>query len=573
VVRSRAIGIAWLLCLLAASPALSAVKIDGVSNGLERDIVAQLGLSELDCDTPSWLVRWEYREAEEDISRALEAVGYYDASIANSLNLNAPDCWLARFSIKLGEPVIVREVDVSVDQPLANEKSIKTRIAGAKALRDQTLNHGTYEDLKRGLLDDARSLGYFDAKFTRSEVQVYTREHRAVVDLVLVGGERYRFGAVDTKGDVLEPRLLNVYIPFKAGDPYDATLVAKLRRNLADSGYFKRSIVIADEDAAVDRRIPVHIELSPPDPSWTYSVGVGYATDTGPRLRLGADDPLVNRRGHRMSLKALLSPASSSFDFEYKMPHKNPIDDWFILDAGLAHLDTDTSTSDITRVGIRHTYPRWGWVESDFADLTHEDYRIAHEDGRSNLMLFGTTWTYVKRDDLIRPMHGYRIIATLRGAAQALGSDTNFGQLEVSGKYVHGLGGNARLILRGDVGRTWKEQFDELPPTVRFFAGGDTSIRGYAYQSIGPEQNGDVVGGSSLLVGSMEVDYAFRPDWSVAAFVDSGSAYDNKPQFDTGVGVGIIYRSVVGPIRVYVGHPLQPENVEWRLAVVIGPDL
>ena len=169
--------------------------------------------------------------------------------------------------------------------------------------------------------------------------------------------------------------------------------------------------------------------------------------------------------------------------------------------------------------------------------------------------------------------HRYRIIATLRGAAQVLGSDTNFGQLTVSGKYIYGLGEKTRVILRGDVGKTWKEQFDELPPTVRFFAGGDTSIRGYAYQSIGPEQNSEVVGGSSLLVGSLELDYAFAPEWAVAAFVDSGSAYDDKPQFYTGVGAGIIYRSMVGPIRIYIGHPLEPENVEWRLAVVIGPDL
>jgi len=563
---------AWLLCLL-AGPTFGAVQIDGVSERVQQNVIAQLGLSELDCRAPSWLVRWEYREAEDDIARALEALGYYDATVSKSLDLSDPTCWSAHFAITLGKAVIVRSVDVVVDQPLGGEALIKARIDAAADLRGKRLNHGSYETLKHGLLEDARALGYFDAKFGRSEVRVETLQHRAAIDLQLTGGERYAFGAIDIDQEVLEPRLLDVYIPFASGDPFDARLVTKLRRNLADSGYFRRSVVIVDEDAAVDHRVPVRIELTPRQPPWTYSVGVGYATDTGPRLRLGADNRLVNRRGHRMSFKALLSPASSSLDFEYRMPHKNPMDDWFIFDAGIAHLDTDTATSDITRVGVRHTYPRGEWVESDFADLTHEDFRIAHENGRSNLMLFGTTWTRVERDNLVRPLAGYRVITTLRGAAQVLGSDTNFGQLEVVGKYIHALGSKTRAIFRGDIGKTWKEKFSALPPTVRFFAGGDTSIRGYAYQSLGPEQNGDVVGGSSLLVGSLELDYEFRPDWSVAAFVDSGSAYDDKPQFYTGVGVGIIYRSLVGPIRVYVGHPLEPENVEWRLAVVIGPDL
>jgi translocation and assembly module TamA len=573
VVRSRAIGIAWLLCLLAGSPAFGAVQIEGVSDRLQQNIAAQLGLTELDCGAPGWLVRWEFREAEDDINRALEAMGYYDAVVAKSLDLNASECWSARFSVTLGKPVVVRAVDIIVDRPLDGEPLIKTRIEKAAALKGKRLNHGSYEELKRGLLEDARSLGYFDAVFTRSEVRVETLQHRAVIDLQLAGGDRYSFGAIDISGDVIERRLLNAYIPFASGDPFDAALVAKLRRNLADSGYFRRSVVIVDDDAAVDKRVPVRVELTPREPPWTYSVGVGYATDTGPRLRLGAQNQLINRAGHRVSIEATISPANSSLDFEYKMPHKNPMDDWFIFDAGIAHLDTDTSTSDITRVGARHTYPRGTWVESDFADLTHEDYRIAHENGRSNLMLFGTTWTRVERDRPLRPMAGYRIVSTLRGAAQTLGSDTNFAQIEVVGKYIHGIGEKIRAILRGDVGATWKEKFDALPPSVRFFAGGDTSIRGYAYQSIGPEQNGDVIGGSSLLVGSLELDYEFRPDWSVAAFVDSGSAYDDKPQFFTGVGAGVIYRSLVGPIRVYVGHPLEPENVEWRLAIVIGPDL
>src|SRR4029453_10206570 len=147
----------------------------------------------------------------------------------------------------------------------------------------------------------------------------------------------------------------------------------------------------ADRDAAVARAVPIRIELYPRTRDWTYAFGVGYATDTGPRVRVDADNNLLNERGHRASVKSVVSSERSSLDLQYRIPHIKPANDWFIFDAGIAHVESTTSDSDIKRVGARHTYERGKWVETDFVDLTYEDFKVGDQFGQSRLLMFGTT--------------------------------------------------------------------------------------------------------------------------------------------------------------------------------------
>ncbi len=564
----------WSLLLLASSSTvLAEIALDGVSEQQALNINAFLGLADLECNAPPWLVRWQYRKADSEINAALEALGFYSAQIVDDLDMPTDGCWRAHFQITPGEPVIVREVSIRVDEPLVLEPAIAARLKQAGELKGKALNHLSYENVKRGLLEDAQALGYFDAAFKTNAIEVDAVERRASVDLDLVGGARFVFGSIEVVGDFLERRLIDAYIPFGTGDPFDVSLVARLRRNLADSGYFGRTVVLADSDAAVDQAVPIRIELYPRARDWTYAFGLGYATDTGARIRADADNNLVNERGHRASVKSVLSTERTSLDMQYRIPHLSPLNDWFIFDAGLAHLESNTSTSDIQRIGARHTYERGAWIETDFVDLTYEDFKIGDEFGDSRLLLFGSTVARFWRDEPSRPNAGYRVDGTIRGALQSLGSDTDVVQLLLGGKVIRGLSKKVRVLARSNAGWTWKEDFDDLPPSIRFFAGGDTSIRGYEFQGVGPMQDGHVVGGSSLLTGSIEFDYQFRPNWSVAAFVDSGSAYDDEPRFYTGVGGGVRWYSPIGPIRVDVAHPLDDPTTQWRLYVTIGPDL
>ncbi|HGG59361.1 MAG TPA: outer membrane protein assembly factor, partial [Gammaproteobacteria bacterium] len=163
----------------------------------------------------------------------------------------------------------------------------------------------------------------------------------------------------------------------------------------------------------------------------------------------------------------------------------------------------------------------------------------------------------------------------LRGASESLISDTSFVQPLVSGKWIHSFGNLSRVIARGALGATWVDDFSALPTSLRFFSGGDRTIRGYQYSIIGPtDPNDDVTGGKHLTEASLEYEYPIKENWSLALFYDVGDAFNDQPEYKAGVGVGLHWRSPIGPVRIDFGHGLnQPPGDNFRFHLTIGPDL
>jgi translocation and assembly module TamA len=564
--------LATLLCY-STSAVRAEVVIEGVSGHLEENVRAQLRLADLECDAPAWLVRWQYRAVVSDATAALEALGYYSASVESRLEVPSEGCWRAHIKIVRGPSVRVATVRVDVSGRLADEPEMRGAIVAAQAMVDARLDHSVYERNKRALADVARDLGYFDARMTRSELRVNATERRADIAFEIDGGERFRFGVLTMSEGVLGGQLMRSFAPFREGDAYRADLVDQLQRNLNGSGYFSQVIVTAEPSLDDSRTVPVSVEVTPLPRRWVYGVGLGYATDTGVRLRADAENPRLNQRGHRVDVKTMVSDVRSDIDATYRMPHRDPMRNWFSFGAAAAREETSTQRSDIVKFSARHSYDRLRWLQVDFVELNFEDFEIAGQSDESRLVLVGSMVSRVWRDDPFKPRRGLRLSATARGATQQLGSDTDFAQLRLFGRAVQGLTPSTRLLVRGEAGWTWKDEFSDLPPSVRFFAGGDTSVRGYDYQSLGPTVDGEVVGGSGLLTGSVELDWSFLERWAVAAFVDSGSAYDRTPSFSTGVGAGVRWFSPLGAIRFDIAHPLDDPDRSVRLHVTLGPDL
>jgi translocation and assembly module TamA len=558
----------------AAGFARADVAITGLDEAQLANVLAYLDFDEEPCDAPAWRVEQLYQGAPKRISDALQALGYYDPRITSTIERDA-DCWHAKFEVNPGQPVIVRGLDIQLTGEASTDATFVVARQQSQLTAGTPLHHGDYESLKRRWSDLARERGYADATFTQNRIDVYPEQRAADIVLHFDSGKRYRFGDITFHQDVLSDEVIRSYPTIHPGEPYDGDQLTALYAALADSGYF-RNIEIRPLAANRDTgEIPIDITLTgAPRRQITY--GVGFSTDTGPRFRFSRANRRFNDRGHQFGVALQVSPVISEFTANYRMPLRNPRTEWLSFDAGIKSENTDTSESDTLQIGARRVVrTRNNWVRTQMLSWLVEDFTVADQEGRSRLLMPGIAWTRVRADNTIRPNHGAKLELELRGAADAVGSDTDFVQAIAHGRWIWSPSEVARILFRTELGATAEKSFDELPPTVRFFAGGDNSVRGYDFESLGPvDEKGEVIGGSSLAVASIEYEHRIKAKWSLAIFVDSGNAFESS-EFDTktGAGIGTRWQSPLGPIRVDVAHPFDDTQDRWRLHITLGPDL
>jgi translocation and assembly module TamA len=186
---------------------------------------------------------------------------------------------------------------------------------------------------------------------------------------------------------------------------------------------------------------------------------------------------------------------------------------------------------------------------------------------------------YIDADNRLFPRDAFGLTLELRGGLNGLGSDASFLQAWGLARWYRGLGERNRLIVRGEAGYTFTNGLVDMPPSLRFFAGGDRSIRGYAYREVGPTLVTDsgkkyALGAKNVLTGSVEFEHYFNETWGAAGFVDGGDAFDDdRPDFHTGVGIGLRWRSPVGPVRLDIAHGLYHPDSQYEIYLNIGADL
>ncbi len=564
---------AVLMLLAAAAPAAEpTLEFIGVSEELRDNLRAGLSLSAEPCDAPAWRVKRLFRGSEKELSNAARALGYYAIQTKKSLSFKDA-CWQASFNIIAGEPIKLSEVEITFIGEANNDAAFLELVQKSPLQRGKPVHHGQYEQLKSQIEGLAAEHGYFDGHFLRKELKVDPAANRASVLLEYDAGQRYHIGTLHLDQDTYDPELLERYLTIHAGDAYDASALADLHRTLGDSGYFDSVEVQPDFSTAEDGNINVHVALTPRK-KMAYSVGLGAATDTGPRVSLSYERRRLNRYGHRLEASVILSTVDASLGLEYLIPMNLPHVEQLSLRSGYRQLDTSTSTSNSVTFGARAIGRRWGWNEIRYLDWINEDSTIGEETTSATLLVPGISWTRSRADNRMRATRGQRINLELRGAHSSLLSDTTFSQIIASGKWIYPLGAG-RILLRGESGISVVSDFNELPASYRFFAGGDQSVRGYGYQALGPrDDNNDVIGGRYLLASSVELEYPVYKEWSAAVFVDAGNAFDD---FNVGLkhsyGFGVRWQSPVGPIRLDLALPSDTSEDSFRIHFSMGPDL
>jgi translocation and assembly module TamA len=366
------------------------------------------------------------------------------------------------------------------------------------------------------------------------------------------------------------------YIPFKRGDPYTLNRLLDLQQALNDSDYFRTVEVSPGDVPAEGTEIPINVMLTPRKPH-RFVFGVGYGTDTGARAKFGWEMPRLNRYGHRISTDAKVSQIGYTVGFQYRVPVFNPRTDQIVYSAAEVNEKTDTTDSTVRTVGASLTRARGQWHESFSLNYHQEKYIVAGDRGISTLLMPGISWsrTWGRDFNFIYTLDGLRFDISMRGATDQLLSDTNFSQAQGGIKAIKSITPHNRVLARGQLGGTWTDEFHKLPSSVRFFAGGAQSVRGYSYQSLGPkDSNGDVIGGRYLMVGSIELEHRFDNKWGVAIFSDAGNAIDSiHDKLARGAGFGLRWQSPVGPVRIDLASAISRKGHPWRIHINIGPDL
>jgi translocation and assembly module TamA len=572
------------LVLMAAGDAdaepLRAVLVRGVEGDERANVLASLSVRRLPqkdrANLSEGRLSYLLRAADREVREALQPYGYYDAGVEAQVARDARGITVT-FVVAPGEPVRVNAADIGIEGPAQRDAAIVKSLRGFTPRVGERLDHRLYEASKLAVQRRLIERGYFDAELVEHRIEVRQRAHEAEMKLRWESGTRYRFGEVKIEGAQVRDELLRQSVPFEAGKHYHQRDLLALHQRLTDLDYFGYIDVRPDPENAEGDRVPVRVSVTPGKRS-IYTAGLSYGTDSGPGIQLGLERRWVNDRGHKLGVQLDYAQRRKSLGALYRIPAFAWAEGWYAFGVNRREEDNDSYETRINELVAQRTGRVGDWLLGVGLHLRDEDFVLGKDPivGRGTAQLVYPVLSAERKeaDDPLYPRAGWLLRGELRLGANALGSETDFAQLLVDAKWIRGLGEKSRLLLRGQLGHSYTEEFDELPPSLRFYAGGDRSIRGYGYQEVGPRLQGQVIGGKNLLTGSVEFERMFTPEWGAAVFVDAGDAFSaNDFRARAGVGAGVRWRSPVGLVRVDVAHGIDDADNAVQFHINIGPDL
>jgi len=522
----------------------------------------------------SEIARW-HSDAEAEIAESLEPFGYYNPIVESELVEGAPGNWKATYTVDRGKRSRWRNIEVGLSGEGDTEPFIQSLLKNSLVREGDKVKHSRYSQYKREWIVELYAKGYLDARFVHATFIVDRAANAVDLDWKLDTGPRYRFGEVKIAQDILRPTLVDRYHGIAEGEVFDTRRLIELQLKLNNSNYFESVSLDIQKDQAKDAHIPIVVNTVPRKRR-RYDLGLGFGTDTGPRVSAGIESRRVNKRGHRYRVNGRASGVESALQAEYIIPIKEVTKDRWRIYAQALRADVGDADAVQYSLGAGREDSWLGLRRRLFINAERSNFEFGDLGSQSATLVYpGVTLSYDRLDNPQFVRRGYSLAVTMQGGADAVGSVTDFVSLQLTGRGILPLGKRGRLLSAVDARIIESQNFSALPPSQRFFLGGDRSVRGYAFQGISPENaQGDDIGGSRSLSFNLEADYQIAGNWGVAAFFDGGDVSDGRPtNFRKGVGLGIRYRSPVGMIRIDVAHPFDDSDNDVRVHLSIGPDL
>ena len=598
--------------LPATAVTVTRIDIHGVSDArLADNVRSALSLQDaVGKDLSKRRLAYLLHQANTEVRQALEPFGYYTPVIqvqrsdrgavaaedAESDTDTDPNTETARtdttdaqlivsIHIDPGLPVRVRSRTLDVAGAAAANTQVRAALALFVPQVGQVLDHSLYEASKTRVNRVLAAQGYFDADFIRHQVEVTRAQHAADIDLRWSSGPRYRLGEaefVQTPTPIIREDVLRKLVGWAPGAAYDAAELERLRKSLVALDYFGLVDVSAPAETAQNKQVPVQVNLTPA-PRSIYSYGLSYGTRSGAGFSTGFERRYLNQRGHKALAQIDWGNQRKTATVQYRIPAFAWRDGWY--SASLQAADEQTDSLDnrhlefvasrsgqynehLNLVASVHVLrERWSYFTVNKPVGLYQFASFVFPQLRAD---------YINVDNRMAPRSGFGAGLTLRGGN---GNATGFVQLHANAQWFHGFDADSRLIVRGEAGRTFTGDLLNLPPSLRYFAGGDRSVRGYGWREIGPRirnSQGDLyaVGASNVVTTSIEYERYLNGPWGAAVFVDSGSAFDGRrADPHTGVGIGLRWRSPVGPVRIDIARGLNRPESPFTLHLNIGADL
>ncbi|TRY33484.1 autotransporter assembly complex protein TamA [Aliiglaciecola sp. M165] len=566
-----------ILCGVSSAYAAIDVEILGVSDTQVKDNI-KIHLSNLSLPKNCRMNNDLSSTLDEKISEASRAFGYYNVDVLSTQIATMEKCKKLRVSLNMGPRATIAKLNLKVEGDGASDPDFIKALNATSLRLGAPLEHSNYERLKSTLRSIALNKGYFDSAFTKNEMLVDVSSNQATVNLLFDSKKRYQFGELKIPDDLIAAELVKDVVPFKFAEPYRASKLGEFNQNLGQTGYFQqvvaRPLVVESEDL----KVPIEI-VAVPKPRDIFDVGGGASTDTGPRFRFGWHRPWVNRHGHSMQADAYVSAPRQTASLEYKIPVEDPLKNYINMQLGYEAIDDNDSNIDTVSLAIQR---HWANPESPWNKIGSLQYRqstfvqASEPEVTTRLLMPGFTLSRLRSRGGLDINWGDLQQVTIEGASKDLLSDIDLARITYQTKWLRSFGEH-RFLARAEFGALITNEFDSVPSDLRYFAGGDQSVRGHKYRTLAPkEQTGDMelLGGKYLNVASLEYSYPVADEWRAIVFSDVGGA-SNEPfeRLAYGFGIGASWLSPVGPIRFYLARGTGDFGNDTQFHFSMGPAL
>lgn len=627
----------WLASLALAASVTSAAadlkfEVSGVPEPLLSNVIAHV--SAFSIERQSEVSDGNYDDIlANSIAKARSALrpyGYYHPDISGRVVRNGRRGSAIRLDIKPGPPMLIDQVRVELVGEGAQQSVLQTWRSSWPLGKGKILDQTLWQERKQFALVSAERIGYLDAQFTEHRIELDLDANRANLLLTLDTGKRFVFGDVHLGEHMLKPGILE-YIPrFQSGDPYSAFLLEKFRVDLWKTGYFTS---IAVEEVRNSNVEPPVVDLNVVFETTTrntYQGSLGLGSDTGARVQTQWTRQPMSSNGDSLDVGFGWQETDDEYSARgaYRLPRRDRARQFWTGDLVLRHegIDLDvkrsvddefiriaTGTTDERHLRVGHLKVRNFKVGAQQAFETFFVQGLSASDELRPLESVPELLTFVDNPEAERLLKGTdktlsigfdydRVAVSGRGwdvtghrerawiftSNEAFGSDRDFTQVYVSTRRSFIKGERWKFILRAELGYTdarvdeYSIKIDDvslplplsvtnLPNFYRFNAGGSRSVRGYGFEELSNNQ----IGSNNISTASAEVEVKIFEKWSAAAFVDIGNAFNDwsDPQLKKGVGFGIRWYSIAGPIRIDIARALDLVDKPWRLHFTIGTPL